>query len=123
MPVFFQYVSMGLPGILRDPRDDDDKDLLRAAMIGNLNALFIIGELFNVAGDLFTNKPWAGNTFKSVGILSIAGSLAKKFAYAEKLKDPVKKAEAYKKFYLELATVSRSDERRVGRECGGGGWR
>ncbi len=106
MPVFFQYVSMGLPGILRDPRDDDDKDLLRAAMIGNLNSLFIIGELFNLAGDLFTNKPWAGNTFKSIGILSIAGSLAKKFAYTEKLKDPVKKAEAYKKFYLELATVS-----------------
>ena len=106
MPVFFQYVSMGLPGILRDPRDDDDKDLLRAAMIGNLNSLFIIGELFNLAGDLFTNKPWAGNTFKSIGILSIAGSLGKKFAYAEKLKDPVKKAEAYKKFYLELATVS-----------------
>ena len=105
MPVFFQYVSMGLPGILRDKRDDDYMDLLRAAMIGNLNALFIVGDLFQMAGDLFTGKPWAGSNIKTVGVLSIAGSLTEKLVYAEKLKDPVKKAEAYKKVYLELATL------------------
>ena len=105
MPVFFQYVSMGLPGILRDKRDDDYLDLLRAAMIGNLNALFIVGDLFQMAGDLFTGKPWAGSNIKTVGVLSIAGSLTEKLVYAEKLKDPVKKAEAYKKVYLELATL------------------
>ena len=106
MPVFFQYVSMGLPGILRDERDDDKLDLLRAAMIGNLNALFIAGDLFQMAGDLFTGKPWAGSNVKTVGLLSIAGSLTEKFAYAAKLKDPAKKAEAYQKAYLELATFT-----------------
>ena len=106
MPVFFQYVSMGLPGILRDERDDDKLDLLRAAMIGNLNALFIVGDLFQMAGDLFTGKPWAGSNVKTVGLLSIAGSLTEKFAYAAKLKDPAKKAEAYQKAYLELATFT-----------------
>ena len=106
MPVFFQYVSMGLPGILRDERDDDKLDLLRAAMIGNLNALFIVGDLFQMAGDLFTGKPWAGNNVKTVGLLSIAASLTEKFAYAAKLKDPAKKAEAYQKAYLELATFT-----------------
>ena len=106
MPVFFQYVSMGLPGILRDERDDDKLDLLRAAMIGNLNALFIVGDLFQMAGDLFTGKPWAGSNVKTVGLLSIAGSLTEKFAYAVKLKDPAKKAEAYQKAYLELATFT-----------------
>lgn len=106
MPVFFQYVSMGLPGILRDERDDDKLDLLRAAMIGNLNALFIVGDLFQMAGDFFTGKPWAGSNIKTVGILSIAGALTEKFAYAGKLKDPTKKSEAYQKAYLELATLT-----------------
>ena len=106
MPVFFQYVSMGLPGILRDERDDDKLDLLRAAMIGNLNALFIVGDLFQMAGDFFTGKPWAGSNIKTVGILSIAGALTEKFAYAAKLKDPAKKSEAYQKAYLELATLT-----------------
>lgn len=106
MPVFFQYVAMGLPGILRDERDDDKLDLLRAAIIGNLNALFLVGDLFQMAGDFFTNKPWAGSNIKTVGLLSIAGSLTEKFVYAEKLKNPAKKAEAYQKAYLELATFT-----------------
>ena len=57
MPMLFQYVSMGLPGILRGWRDDDDEDLLRAGVIGNLNALFIIGEVVQTVGDYFTDKP------------------------------------------------------------------
>jgi len=31
-PTLFQYVSMGLPGLLRPFRDDDDEDLIRAAV-------------------------------------------------------------------------------------------
>ena len=59
-----------------------------------------------MAGDFFTNKPWAGSNIKTVGLLSIAGSLTEKFVYAGKLKDPAKKAEAYQKAYLELATFT-----------------
>jgi hypothetical protein len=106
LPVFFQYVAMGLPGILRDERDDDKLDLLRAAIIGNLNALFLVGDLFQMAGDFFTNKPWAGSNIKTVGLLSIAGSLTEKFVYAGKVKNPAKKSEAYQKAYLELATFT-----------------
>lgn len=106
MPLLFQYVSMGLPGILRGFRDDDDKDLLRAAIIGNLNGLFILGEVVNTIGDLFTGKPWVGTQTKSLGILQIVNSLARKFNKAANYKDPDKKAKAFLDAYLELSTLT-----------------
>jgi len=60
MPVIFQYVTLGLPGLLRDFRDEDDDDLIRAAVIGNLNGLFIVGQLIQYIADNIQNKPWAG---------------------------------------------------------------
>ena len=104
MPLFFQYVSMGLPGILRGFRDDDDEDLLRAAIIGNLNAFFVWGELVAGAGDLITGKPWAGNSRKSLGVLQIGNELIRKAKKMDTLKDPEKKAEATKDFWLEFMT-------------------
>jgi len=106
MPTLFQYVSMGLPGILRGWRDDDEEDLLRAGIIGNLNALFIIGELAAAAGDTFTDKPYAGTSAKQVGILQIANAALRRLRKARATKDPEKRAKAMKDFYLELATIT-----------------
>ena len=106
MPVLFQYVAMGLPGILRGFRDDDDEDLLRAAVIGNLNALFIIGELVQTAGDALTNKPWAGSQAKTVGLIQIANGITRDFIKAANYKDPEKKAKAYRDAYFELSTLT-----------------
>jgi hypothetical protein len=106
MPVLFQYVAMGLPGILRGFRDDDDEDLLRAAVIGNLNALFIIGELVQTAGDAFTDKPWAGSQAKTVGLIQIANGITRDFIKASNYKDPEKKAKAYRDAYFELTTLT-----------------
>ena len=106
MPMFFQYVAMGMPGILRGFRDDDDEDLLRAAVIGNLNALFIIGEILAGVGDVLTGKPWAGQGSKQVGILAIANSLTRKWKKVEQTKDPVKKAKYKQEFFIELTKVS-----------------
>jgi SAM-dependent methyltransferase len=106
MPVLFQYVSMGLPGLLRGFRDDDDEDLIRAAVIGNLNALFLLGEVVTMAGDYLTDKPWAGSQSKSVGVLQIAGSITRKLAAASNTKDPQKRADNFMKVYLELATIT-----------------
>ena len=106
MPVFFQYVSMGLPGLLRGWRDDDEDDLIRAAVIGNLNGLFIVGEIINGLGDYFTGKPWAGENAKSLGAINMAYSIIQKFKRADKIKDPQKQAEAYKKAYVELVSIS-----------------
>jgi hypothetical protein len=104
MPVFFQYVSLGLPGLLRDFRDDDDDDLLRAAIIGNLNALFILGEVVATIGDYMTDKPWAGSSVKAVGMIQIVNSIVLKANKARNVKDPEKKAKYMKDVYLDLVT-------------------
>ena len=114
MPVFFQWVAMGLPGALRDWRDDDEEDLLRAAIVGNLNAFFILGEMVNMAGDFFTGKPWAGNV-KSAGVLNQAAILTQSAVKASKIKDPEKSAVAWRKFQLELVSLTGLPASNVGK--------
>tara|TARA_B100001063_G_scaffold178514_1_gene167463 strand:- start:2251 stop:10428 length:8178 start_codon:yes stop_codon:yes gene_type:complete len=58
MPVLFAYTSLGLPGLARDPRDDDDDSLMRAAFIGNMNGLFLWGKVFTQFADAYQDKPW-----------------------------------------------------------------
>ena len=105
MPVLFQYITSGLPGLLTDFDDEDEADLFRAGIVGNLNALFIIGEFINMGADLATGKPWAGTGTKSVGLLQTAQQITTKAKIAIQTKDPVKKAEKMKNFYLELFTM------------------
>jgi hypothetical protein len=105
MPVLFQWVAMGLPGMLRGWRDDDDEDLLRAAIIGNINAIFILGEIAVMIGDALTGKPWDA-TPKSVGILQIAASITNKAKIWDKTKDPVKKEEHFKRLLWEISTLT-----------------
>ena len=107
MPAFFQWVSAGLPGALSDWDDDDDQDMIRAMLMGNLNALFILGEVLQGLGDYATGKPWAADVGKNVGILELSGSMIKKAMRADKLKDPEKKAQAQKELYAELLTLIR----------------
>tara|TARA_R110000787_G_scaffold60051_4_gene136201 strand:- start:13259 stop:16513 length:3255 start_codon:yes stop_codon:yes gene_type:complete len=104
MPMFFQYVSMGLPGIFRDRRDDDLQELGMAALLGNLNALFIVGDLIEMSIDHTTGKPW-GNIAPSIPILEQAARLNVLKTRADATKDPVKKAEYEMKYYLELSTL------------------
>ena len=60
LPVIFQYVASGLPGLLSTLDDDDKEDLERAALLGNLNAIFILGVVFEGITDAIYGKPWAG---------------------------------------------------------------
>jgi hypothetical protein len=39
--------------------DEDAADLKRAALIGNLNSLFIVGKLIGYSADIVRGKPWA----------------------------------------------------------------
>ena len=104
MPVLFQYVTLGLPGLLREFRDDDDEDLWRAAILGNLNAIFILGEVFTIIGDKVTGKPWTSS--KDVGVLAIAKGLSETYQRAVNTKSASKRAERMQSFYLELAQVT-----------------
>jgi uncharacterized short protein YbdD (DUF466 family) len=56
MPVLFQYTSLGFPGLARDRREDDDDTLMRAAFIGNLNALFIWGLVIQQFADAYEDR-------------------------------------------------------------------
>ena len=105
MPLLFQYVSMGLPGLLRGWREDDDEDLMRAAIIGPLNGLFVAGEIIAMSADYYQGKPWAGEGTKSLGVLNVATSIIQKLKRADRLKPGPKKDAAMKKAYLELMTI------------------
>ena len=59
LPVLFQYLANGLPGVLAPWDEEDGEDLTRAAIMGNINALFFIGDVIQVLGDLYYKKPWA----------------------------------------------------------------
>lgn len=61
IPSFFQFVSLGFPGLLRDWRDDDSEDMAWAMLLGNINAVFAFGDIAVAVKDTITNKPWAGN--------------------------------------------------------------
>tara|TARA_R110000787_G_scaffold86937_15_gene185226 strand:+ start:21 stop:1799 length:1779 start_codon:yes stop_codon:yes gene_type:complete len=58
MPVLFQYTSLGFPGLARDRRDDDEETLMRAMVMGNLNALFLLGLFIQQGFDAYADKPW-----------------------------------------------------------------
>lgn len=105
MPMFFQYVSMGLPGLFRDRRDEDLEELGIAALLGNINALFIIGDLIEMSVDQATGKPW-GSQAPSIPIFEQAARLNVLKDRADKTKNPIKKAEYEMKYYLELSTMA-----------------
>ena len=54
---FFQWISNGAP--VDDWDEEDSSDMLRAAILGNFNGLFIIGDLLESAADYIQGKPWA----------------------------------------------------------------
>jgi hypothetical protein len=75
-PVLFQYLMLGLPGILTDFDDDDDEELVWAGVLGNLNAIFVIGDIFQKIRDIALSKPWAKDT-TSISAFSVIADLSK----------------------------------------------
>ena len=104
MPAFFQWVSMGLPGVFRDRREDDLKEIGISAMLGNLNALFILGDAAEMIVDNMTGKPW-GTKAPSVPVLEQIANLNRLQRSYSTVKDPQKKAEYKFRYYNELATL------------------
>jgi len=60
MPISFQYIVLGLPGLLRSADDEDFEDLTRAAVLGNFNALFIVGDILSGIADGLQEKQYVG---------------------------------------------------------------
>ena len=100
MPVTFQYMSMGMPLLLKPDLDDDDvNDLARAAMLGNLGALFIVGDLIKGFSDLYIgDKAYAQEIGQGLPVFELASQFNKKYARWEKLKPGPLKDEALLQF-------------------------
>jgi hypothetical protein len=75
-PVLFQYLMLGFPGILTDFDDDDDEELIWAGVLGNLNAIFIAGDILEKIRDIALSKPWADDT-TSISAFTVIADLAK----------------------------------------------
>ena len=103
MPVFFQWVANGMPGFLADWEDEDSKDLATAAILGNINALFLYGDFAVMLKNLLSDKPETFLNADSLPILTQGSEIFKKFSRYRKLKDPQKKQEA---LYAALAEAS-----------------
>ena len=59
MPMLFQWATIGFP--LGDDWDEEDSsDMIRAAVLGNLNGVFVLGDILGSFADLIQGKPWAG---------------------------------------------------------------
>jgi len=103
MPVFFQFVANGMPGLLADWDDEDTEDLAWAAILGNINALFLYGDLAVMIKNMFSDKPESFIAADSLPILTQGAETAKKFLRYRKTKDPKKKQEA---LYAALAEAA-----------------
>ena len=104
LPMIFQYVTSGLPGLLADWEDEDGEDLLRAAIMGNINGLFILGDFFVAAADYAQDKPWAFD-FKNLTVYDIMGEIGDSVKRYQKLKPGPKKEEAY---WTMIATIAQA---------------
>ncbi len=102
MPVFFQWVSSGFPMPWNDWEDEDTADMVRAALLGNLNGLFLIGEVITQTADFVQDKPWYKET-SSVPALTVWTNLLVKWDEYDKAKSSSQKQKKLTEFYVELA--------------------
>ena len=58
MPALFQWATLGFP---MDFDDEDKMDMLRAVVLGNFNAIFLVGDALTMFADYLTDKPWAAD--------------------------------------------------------------
>ena len=104
MPMLFQYVSNGLPALLSDWDDDDTSDLVRAAVLGNLNAIIIGGEILASIADSIQGKPWADEV-TSIPIFEVFNDLKAKLFDVTEAKTQEKKEKALYELAQSIATT------------------
>jgi hypothetical protein len=78
-PLMFQWIVSGFPRWASEWDDDDKEDMIWAAILGNINAIFIIGDLFVGVKDVITGKPWAGK-IDSLPVLMQIGDVLDTFS-------------------------------------------
>jgi hypothetical protein len=92
VPMLFQYVALGLPGLARPFGDEDKEDMTWAAVLGNLNAIFALGDIAVGIANAIQGKPWASD-LRNLPILMVAGDIIDNLSQYNKA---IEKAEAAK---------------------------
>jgi len=105
MPVFFQWVSSGFPGLARGWDDEDTDDIAFAAILGNFNALFIYGKIAETIVDAAAGKPWVDkpSTIPVLGQTALLGDL---YVRMKNAKSPQKQKEAFNKLMSEMVATT-----------------
>ena len=101
MPATFQYVAMGLPGLQSDFDDEDAIDIIRAVLLGNINGLFLIGDVLNGLVDAGLGKPYAGN-LAELPLTDEVNELIKYYGWMNRSSKQKTKEKWGNKFYVRL---------------------
>jgi hypothetical protein len=86
--------------LLADWEEEDAWDLSRAAIIGNLNAIFVFGDMINALADAAMGKPWAGD-ITDIPLIEQTEGLVKAIKKYTSTTDPAKKEEALKELFMD----------------------
>tara|TARA_R110000803_G_scaffold69057_1_gene131193 strand:+ start:670 stop:8304 length:7635 start_codon:yes stop_codon:yes gene_type:complete len=103
MPMFFQWVSSGFP--ISDWDDEDTSDMMRALIVGNLNALFITGDLIKTGADYLQGKPWYKET-TSLPLFTTFTNIIFKYDKYDKETNPIKKDKKLEDFWVEFLMLT-----------------
>jgi hypothetical protein len=103
MPMGFQFVAAGMG--LAGWDDEDNKDLARAAILGNFNALFIVGDILQGISNTL-----AGRTYgKDVGTLPVFdafGEINEQYLKWIRVTDEQKKEEAFIRMTTRIGEIA-----------------
>jgi hypothetical protein len=105
-PALFQYAVAGFPGLADEWDEDDTTDMIRVMIIGNLNSIFLFGQVLDSVADLITGKPWAGENYKTLGLLMWLMNVIKELKRADEAPTPNKRDEHYRKAILEATEIT-----------------
>jgi hypothetical protein len=103
MPMLFEYASQGFPGMARAMTEDDKKELGMAALLGNLNAIFIYGQALEAIVDYNVLDKSYGSVPQSLPILESAAKLQELYKRMTSSVKQETRDRNTEKFFLELA--------------------
>ena len=58
LPVVFQYVALWFPGILTKWDEEDRDSLIKAGILGSVNSIYLLGDIFKALVAYAEKKPW-----------------------------------------------------------------
>jgi hypothetical protein len=89
---------------MSDWDEEDGEDILRAAIIGNLNSLFIVGDIVQGITDHIQDKSYADRD-KTLPVFALFGEIGRQFSKSTTTQDPEKRHEAFMSLMTRLGEL------------------